>query len=281
MKSRLPPARRHLARATNRLSEKVAVLNDLNARLEERVAERTSELEAANREFETFSYSVSHNLRAPVRAMNGFSEAVLDDHGNLLPEKGRNYLENIREGAKEMSVLIDDLLAFSHLIRKQLRRRKVDTRKLVQKVLAELRRERKGRKIDIQIVELPPCHADPTLLKQVWINLLSNALKYTRKREKAVVEIGCESSNGDDIYFVRDNGTGFNMRYADQLFGVFQRLHRVEEYEGTGVGLAIVQRIIHRHGGQVWANAIEGEGATFYFTVDGPQVPAPQIDPRT
>lgn len=258
---------------TGQLSEKVAAVNDLNAHLKQLVAARTSELEAANREFETFSYSVSHNLREPVRAMNGFSQAVLEDYGEFLPEEGRQYLESIREGAKEMSALIDDLLAFSRLIRTQLRRRKVNTKKLVENVIEELRRDQKGRKIDIKTAGIPPCHGDPTLLKQVWINLLSNALKYTRAREKAVVEIGCDSNDGDDVYFVRDNGAGFDMRYADNLFGVFRRLHPAEEYEGTGVGLAIVQRIIHQHGGRIWANAREDEGATFYFTLGGATEP--------
>lgn len=268
----LPPAefgREHLRLVTNKLSEKVAALNDLNAQLEQRVAERTSELEAVNRELEVFSYSVSHDLRAPVRAMNGFSQTVLEDYGDLLPEEGRHDLESIREGAKEMGALIDHLLALSRLTRTQLKRRKVDTRKLVEDVIAELSPDQKDRKIDIKTGDIPPCQGDATLLKQVWINLLSNALKYTRKRERAVVEIGCNSNNGENVYFVRDNGTGFDMRYADKLFGVFQRLHRAEEYEGTGVGLAIVERIIHRHGGRVWANAVENEGATFYFTVGG------------
>jgi light-regulated signal transduction histidine kinase (bacteriophytochrome) len=251
------------------LSKKVAALNGLNAQLEQRVAERTSALEAANRHSEAFSYSVSHDLRAPVRAMNGFSQAVLEDYGELLPDEGRHYLESIREGAKEMDALIDDLLAFSRVIQAQLQRRNVDTRKLVENVIEELSLHQKGRKIEITTGDIPPCLGDPTLLKQVWINLLSNALKYTRKRERAVVEIGCASHSGEEAYFVRDNGVGFDMHYADQLFGVFQRLPGAEEHEGTGVGLAIVERVIHRHGGRIWANSRQGEGATFYFTVAG------------
>jgi light-regulated signal transduction histidine kinase (bacteriophytochrome) len=254
---------------SDKLCEKVGALNDRNAQLERRVAERTSELETANRESEVFSYSVSHDLRAPVRAMNGFSQTVLEDYGELLPDEGRHCLESIRDGAKEMSALLDDLLAFSRLIRTPLKRQNVNTRKLVEKVIQELRRDQNGRKIDINTGDIPPCHGDATLLKQVWINLLSNALKYTRKRERAVIEIGCTSHNEGDVYFVRDNGTGFDMRYANHVFGVFQRLHPAEEYEGTGVGLAIVERIIHRHGGRVWANATKGEGATFHFTVGG------------
>ncbi|MEY2525757.1 MAG: hypothetical protein QOE73_528 [Verrucomicrobiota bacterium] len=261
--------REHLRFVADKLSEKVAGLNNLNAQLEQRVAERTSELETANRESEVFSYSVSHNLRAPVRAMNGFSQAVLEDYGQLLPDEGRHCLQSIREGAQEMSALIDDLLAFSRLIRMQLKKRKVDTKKMVENVIEKLSRDQNGRKIDIHTGDIPPCYGDATLLKQVWINLLSNAVKYTRRRERAVIEVGCTSHNEGDVYFVRDNGTGFDTRYADHLFGVFQRLHRAEEYEGTGVGLAIVERIIHRHGGRVWAKATEGEGATFHFTVGG------------
>jgi light-regulated signal transduction histidine kinase (bacteriophytochrome) len=261
--------REHLRLVTDKLSEKVAALHGLNAQLERRVAERTSELETANRESEVFSYSVSHDLRAPVRAMNGFSQAVLEDYGQLLPDEGRHCLESIRESAKEMSTLIDDLLAFSRLIQTQLKRQSVDTRQLVESVIEELIPEQKDREIDVVIGHLPPCRGDPTLLKQVWINLVSNALKYTRRREKALVEIGCDSSNGEDIFLVRDNGTGFDMRHANQIFGVFHRLHLPEEYEGTGVGLAIVERIVHRHGGRVWANSSEGDGATFYFTAEG------------
>ena len=166
-----------------------------------------------------------------------------------------------------MGALIDDLLTFSRLSRLPLQKQTVHTARLVRDSLEELDSERQGRKIDIRISDLPSCHGDPALLKQVWTNLLSNALKYTRKRATAVVEAGCQSDNGEKIYFVRDNGTGFDMQYAHKLFGVFQRLHRADEFEGTGVGLAIVQRIVHRHGGRVWAEAAVDRGATFYFTL--------------
>ena len=241
----------------------------LNAELEQRVMKRTAELEAANKELEAFSYSVSHDLRAPLRAVDGFSQAVIEDFGALLPEEGRRYLQTIRESAQRMSDLIDDLLTFSRLSGQPLNKEIVNTGKLVGSVLAEMSGQRDGRQVDFRIEDLPVCHADPALLKQVWINLMSNALKFTRKREAAVVEIGSVREQGETVFFVRDNGTGFDMQYAGKLFGVFQRLHGTDEFEGTGVGLAIVRRVIHRHGGRVWADAAVGRGATFYFTLGG------------
>ena len=243
-------------------------VHQLNSELERRVKQRTNQLEAANKELEAFSYSVSHDLRAPLRAMDGFSEAVMGDCRELLPEKSQRYLQRIRSAAQQMGALIDDLLAFSRLSRLPLAKRPVDMADLVQSTLEELAPQREGRQVEIQCDNLPPCEGDPSLLKQIWVNLLSNALKYTRKREHAEIEIGCRSENGERIYFVRDNGTGFDMRYATKLFGVFQRLHRQEDYEGTGVGLAIIQRIVHRHGGRIWADARENHGATFSFTLE-------------
>jgi PAS domain S-box-containing protein len=239
----------------------------LNRDLEQRVVERTAQLAAANKELEAFSYSVSHDLRAPLRAIDGFSQALMEDCGPQLPEGGRRHLHTIRAGAQRMGMLIDDLLAFAQLSRAPLKKRNVNAGDIVREVLEDLSPQRKGRQLDVRIGELPECEADPALLKQVWINLLSNAFKYTQKREAAVVEIGCESAPEGNTYFVRDNGTGFDMRYAGKLFGVFQRLHRAEEYEGTGVGLAFVQRVIHRHGGRIWADAAVDRGATFYFTL--------------
>jgi PAS domain S-box-containing protein len=244
-------------------------IRQLNTELEQRVSKRTAELEAANQELEAFSYSVSHDLRAPLRSVDGFSQAVLEDYGEQLPEDGRRHLQTIRAGAQHMGALIDDLLAFSRLSRQALTKRLIDMRKLVREVLEDLPVEAGERRIEIQVAELPLCSGDRALLKQVWVNLLSNALKYTRHRESAVIDVGAAEENGETVYFVRDNGTGFDMQYAGKLFGVFQRLHRAEEFEGTGVGLAIVQRVVHRHGGRVWAEAQLDRGATFYFTLGG------------
>jgi PAS domain S-box-containing protein len=241
---------------------------ELNAELEARVARRTAELEAANKELEAFSFSVSHDLRAPLRAVNGFADIVLQDYGAELPEKGRHFLERVRNGGRQMGVLIDDLLAFSRLNRQPVSRRRVDVGKLVQEILEMPNLREDGRNIQVQVGELPPCDGDPALLKQVWINLISNAIKYSRGRDPAVVEIGGEAKGAEELYFVRDNGVGFDVQYAHKLFGVFQRLHRADEFEGTGVGLAIVQRIVHRHGGRVWVEAALNRGATFYFTIE-------------
>jgi len=239
----------------------------LNRDLERRVAERTAELEAANRELESFSYTVSHDLRAPLRTLDGFSDALLEDYGPQLPAEARDYLATIRRGAQRMGTLIDDLLAFSRLGRKPLVRQFVNMEALVLGALEELGPECNG----IQFVngDLPRAHGDPALLKQVWMNLLSNAIKYSRHAEQARIEIGSLAEPGAKVYFVRDNGAGFDMKYAGKLFGVFQRLHRADEFEGTGIGLATVQRIVQRHGGRVWAEAKPDQGATFYFTLEG------------
>ena len=242
-------------------------IHRLNAELEQRVIERTAELEVANKELEAFSYSISHDLRAPLRAVNGFAGIVLEDFSRQLPEDCRRYLERIRNGGQRMGELIDDLLEFSRLSRQPVKRQTVDAGRLVQEVLDEFKPQREGRQIEIRIGNLPVCLADPALLKQIWVNLLSNAIKYTRGREPGIIEIGSARENGEDIFSVRDNGAGFDMQYANKLFGVFQRLHREDQFEGTGVGLAIVQRIVHRHGGRVWAKAEVNHGATFYFTI--------------
>jgi PAS domain S-box-containing protein len=238
----------------------------------QKVQAANAQLELANKELEAFSYSVSHDLRAPLRAMDGFCRIVMEDYGPLLPPEGRRFLKNIGVGAQQMGTLIDDLLTFSRLSRLPLTKREVSVARLVKDALDDLADQRADRPIEINVGELPACLGDPALLKQVWINLISNALKYSRKRNPAIVEIGCERQKDEDVYFVRDNGAGFDMRYADKLFGVFQRLHRAEDYEGTGVGLAIVQRVIHRHGGHVWAEAIVDHGATFYFTLEAKKI---------
>ena len=237
-------------------------------RADEVLRQRTAQLEAANKELEAFSYSVSHDLRAPLRAIDGFSRILLEEYAEPLPDDAKDYLQSVRDNAQQMGRLVDDLLAFARLGRQPIKKQTVDPAKLVQQSLDELRGEQDGRRIEIILGDLPPCDAEPALLKQVWINLLSNAIKYTRGREVATIEIGCRADggpSGERTYFVKDNGVGFDMRYADKLFGVFQRLHRAEDYEGTGVGLAIVQRIIHRHGGRVWAEAQPDQGATFLF----------------
>jgi PAS domain S-box-containing protein len=242
-------------------------IHQLNANLEQRVIERTTQLEAVNKELEAFSYSVSHDLRAPLRAIDGFSRILLEDHASQLDAQAGRYLNLVREGAGRMGQLIDDLLAFSRLSRQPLLTQPVAPVDVVQQALADLRHEQAGRQVEIVIGELPTCQADPALLRQVYVNLLGNALKFTRGREPARIEIGCRETDGVRAYFVADNGTGFDMQYAHKLFGVFQRLHRAEEYEGTGVGLAIVQRIVQRHSGRAWAEAEPDRGATFYFTI--------------
>ncbi len=241
------------------------------ARLLGVLQEHTAQIEAANRELEAFAYSVSHDLRSPLRAIDGFSRILLEEHAPRLGEEGQRYLRTVRENTRRMGHLIDDLLAFSRLGRQPLQKRPVATAELVRTVLAELRDEHAGRQVEIVLGELPPCNADPALLKQVFANLLSNAFKFTRGRRDARVEVGSitAADTGCPAYFVRDNGAGFDIQYAAKLFGVFQRLHRAEEYEGTGVGLAIVQRVVHRHGGRVWAEAAVNAGATFFFTLQG------------
>jgi PAS domain S-box-containing protein len=242
-------------------------LRRMTAELEDRVLERTAQLQAANQELEAFSYSVSHDLRSPLRAVDGFAQAVLEDFGPQLPADGRRQLQVIRDSAQNMGALIDDLLRLSRLSRTPLAKQECDTGMLVRDVLEDIVRQHEGRRVELRIGKLPSCTGDPALLRQVWVNLLSNAFKYTQKREAALVEVGCEARPDGSVYFVRDNGAGFDMRYASKLFGVFQRLHRAEDYEGTGVGLAIVQRVVNRHGGRIWAEASVDRGATFYFTL--------------
>jgi signal transduction histidine kinase len=237
------------------------------ALLEQRVAERTSELQAANRELEAFSYSVSHDLRAPLRAIEGFSRIVQEDYAASLDPAARGYLDRVRASTVRMGRLIDDLLELSRLGRKDITRRTVAPATLARQALEQLEEERSDRQVEVVIDDLPKASADPELLRQVFINLLSNALKFTRGRQPARIHVGSSKDNGERAYFVNDNGAGFDMIYAGELFGVFQRLHRSDEYEGTGVGLAIVQRIIARHGGRTWAEGAVNRGATFYFTL--------------
>jgi light-regulated signal transduction histidine kinase (bacteriophytochrome) len=239
----------------------------LNDELEQRVVERTAELEAANRELEGFAYSVAHDLRAPLRGINGFLNILLEDLGEELDEEAQGYLRSACKSTIRMDRLINDLLTFSQLSRQPLERRPVRPTALVHEALRDLSHLAKDREIDLTVDDLAPCRADATLLKQVFANLLGNALKFTREGVVPRIHVGCDIADGEPIFFVRDNGIGFDMRHADKLFGVFQRLHRSDEYEGTGVGLALTQRIVERHGGRLWAQAEEGRGATFYFSV--------------
>ena len=247
----------------------------INDELEQRVNERTVMLEASTRELEAFSYAVSHDLRAPLRALNGFSYILLHDHAAQLPPEARRYLDVIRQNAQYMGQLIDDLLNFVSMGRQPLTIQQVNMTSLANQAVDCFRLEIEGRQIQVQMGALPNCSGDPDLIYQVWFNLISNAVKFTRQRVTARIEIGCIESPGEQTYFVRDNGIGFDMKYVNKLFGVFQRLHRVEDYEGTGVGLAMVQRIIRRHHGRIWAESAPEQGATLFFSL--PRTPIKEV----
>jgi PAS domain S-box-containing protein len=237
----------------------------LNEDLERRVVARTAQLEAANQELEAFSYSVSHDLRAPLRHIAGYAEILRADCASSLNEQGKSHLNTINEAARQMGTLIDALLEFSRMGRAGMIRQPVSVAALVEDARGQLHREMQGRDIDWQLGDLPAVRGDPIMLRQVIINLLSNALKYTRGRPHARIEVGATRGEEETVFFVRDNGVGFDMRYAEKLFGVFQRLHSPSEFEGTGIGLANVRRIIHRHGGRAWAEGAVDRGATFYI----------------
>ncbi len=241
-------------------------MRQLNADLDRRVVERTAQLEATNRELEAFTYSVSHDLRSPLRGVDSFSRMVIEDYGPKLDDEGRRLLNVVRSEAQRMGALIDDLLQFSRVGRQEMRQQSVDMSVLVQDVIDKLNLPVE-RQQQIVIGPLPLAHGDHTLLQQVWVNLLSNALKFTRHQPSPVIEVGATQAVGLCTYYVKDNGAGFDARFVHKLFGVFQRLHTEDEFEGTGVGLALVQRIVQRHGGTVRASGEVNQGAAFYFSL--------------
>lgn len=244
-------------------------IHRLNLQLEQRVVERTAQLQEANRELEAFAYSVSHDLRAPLRGVDGFSQALMEDYGETLDEAGRTYLQRIRAGAGRMGSLIDDLLNLSRLSSSRMDRRRVDLSALAEEVFEELRAEDAGRQVEVRVQEDMRCEGDANLLKIALENLISNAWKFTQQRECARIEVGTRDAGGETVYFVRDNGAGFDPSKAEKLFRPFERLHTSQQFEGTGLGLAAVARIVRRHGGDVEAEGRPGEGATFRFWLSG------------
>jgi light-regulated signal transduction histidine kinase (bacteriophytochrome) len=255
---------------TTVLKQTEDALKILNQELETRVSERTEALAAANAELEAFAYSVSHDLRAPLRAIEGFSRILLEDYEDTLDSQGRQHLDRIIKAIHRMGALIDALLALSRLSRQELKSQRISSDQLttmVREIIHEIEVENGAQKIDWQIESLSPCYADLTLLRQVWFNLLHNAAKYSSQVEHPKVQVGMLNQGGEKIYYVRDNGVGFDMNYVDKLFGVFQRLHRQDEFEGTGIGLVTVKRIMGMLGGRVWADSEVSKGATFYFTL--------------
>jgi PAS domain S-box-containing protein len=250
-------------------------------RAEEALRRAYADLEAVNKELEAFTYSVSHDLRAPLRHVDGFAKLLCEEFSPHLDSTAQHYLGRIQSGTRQMAQLVDDLLNLARVGRQEVRRQVTGLNSLVKEVLAELKPEAQDRQVDWRIGSLPFADCDPTLMKQVFANLLSNALKFTRTRPSAIVEVGQVEANGQPVIFVRDNGVGFSMKYADKLFGVFQRLHRAEDFEGTGVGLATVQRIVHKHGGQVWAEAELDKGATFFFTLGSSESPKARATAHT
>ncbi len=257
-----------LAAEVSERKQAEAATRRLNVELEDRVRQRTGDLAAANQELSAFAYSVSHDLRAPLRAIDGFGGKLEKGYAERLDDEGRRLLQVVRDSARRMGRLIDDLLAFSRMGRREMAVTPVDMTNLVRTVAAELRAgEPAGREIEVDIADLPAATGDPAMLRQVWINLLSNAIKFTRTRVPARIQVGADREGEETRYWVKDNGVGFDMQYADKLFGVFQRLHAIDEFEGTGVGLALSQRIIHRHGGRIEAQSAVDAGATFSFVL--------------
>ncbi|MGH9528560.1 MAG: sensor histidine kinase [Terriglobales bacterium] len=242
----------------------------LNDDLEQTVARRTAQLEVANKDLEAFTYSVSHDLRAPLRHISGFSRILIEEFAASVPVEASRYLERIAEGARKMGVLLDELLALAWVGRHALSAQSTDLNMLVDDVVSMLAPETEGRLVEWKIANLGSVNCDLALLRQVFQNLIANTLKFTRPRATAIIEIGCMEDHGQSTFFVRDNGVGFDMKYVDKLFGVFQKLHKIEDFEGTGIGLATVRRIIQKHAGRTWAEGELGKGATFYFTINLP-----------
>jgi light-regulated signal transduction histidine kinase (bacteriophytochrome) len=249
------------------LEKQRADINLINAELEQRVRDRTLQLEQAGRELEAFSYSVSHDLRAPLRHIAGFVDLLRNELGEAVSQKSKRFLGIIEDSARQMGQLIDELLVFSKMGRVEMQKAIVNTNRLVAETIAALEPETQKRNIMWKIGTLPDLQGDPAMLRQVFINLLSNAIKYSRPRNPACIEVGYEMLENEIVLFVRDNGVGFDMQFANKLFGVFQRLHQADEFEGTGIGLANVRRIVQRHGGRTWAEAKVDKGATIYFTM--------------
>ncbi|MDQ3073505.1 MAG: ATP-binding protein, partial [Bacteroidota bacterium] len=242
-------------------------IRKLNEELEQKVVIRTTQLETANKELESFSYSVSHDLRAPIRAINGYTKILIEDYTQALDEDGVKVLNSILHNSKKMGELIDDLLAFSKLGRKQVTFSDIRMADLVKVIVGEVMIEEGENIPEFNVLDLPPAKGDQSLIKQVWINLISNAVKYSKHKPQTKIEIGAFEKDNMIVYYVKDNGAGFDMQYYNKLFGVFQRLHSQEEFEGTGIGLAIVQKIIQRHYGTAWAESVLNEGTTFYFSL--------------
>jgi len=235
--------------------------------LNDALQQHGAELERINRELESFTHSVSHDLRSPLRLTNKIAHLLLQDHGAQLPAGAVEKIHMILNSTREMGKLIEDLLTFSQVKREPIRKRRVDVRRLAQEALEELQDEQQGREVAIVIDELPPCRADRALLKQVFLNVLANALKFTRPRERPEIHVGFNQPDGETVYFVRDNGVGFDMIYSESMFLAFHRLHKAHDFEGSGIGLALVKRIIERHTGRIWAEGQPDQGATFYFTL--------------